>query len=109
LDPFNVKVSFEIRNAGDRAGAEVAQLYVSAEQPAVERPVRELKGFAKISLLPGESKRTTLSLDRGSFSYFDSRTSQWKADPGRYEISIGASSLDLRIKRNLEIPASPKS
>jgi beta-glucosidase len=109
LDPFNVKVSFEIRNAGDRAGAEVAQLYVSAEQPAVERPVRELKGFAKISLLPGESTRTTLSLDRGSFSYFDSRTSQWKADPGRYEISIGASSLDLRIKRNLEIPASPKS
>ena len=63
-DPGNVKVSFEIRNIGDRAGAEVAQLYVRATQPAVERPVRELKGFAKIFLLPGESKQITLSLDR---------------------------------------------
>ena len=56
-DPCNVKVSFEIRNTGDRAGAEVAQLYVAAAQPTVERPVRELKGFAKVFLLPGESKR----------------------------------------------------
>jgi len=104
-DPFNVKVSFELRNIGDRTGAEIAQLYVSAAQPTVERPVRELKGFAKVLLLPGESKQTTLSLDRRSFAYFDSRTSQWKADPGRYEISVGASSRDLRIKQNLEITA----
>ena len=103
-DPCNVKVSFEIRNTGDRAGAEIAQLYVTAKQPTVERPVRELKGFAKVFLLPGESKRTTLSLDRRSFAYFDSRTSQWRTDPGRYEISIGASSRDLRIKQDLEIP-----
>lgn len=106
-DPFNVKVTFEIRNTGDRAGAEVAQLYVSAAQSTVERPVRELKGFAKISLLPGESKQTTLLLERRSFAYFDPRTSQWKADPGRYEISIGASSRDLRMKKNLDIPATP--
>ena len=102
-DPFNVKVSFQIRNIGDRAGAEVAQLYVAAAQSAVERPVRELKGFAKVFLLPGESKQTTLSLDRRSFGYFDSRASQWRTDPGRYEIAIGASSRDLRIKQNLEI------
>jgi beta-glucosidase len=74
----------------------------------VERPVRELKGFAKISLLPGESKRTTLLLERRSFAYFDPRTSQWKADPGRYEISVGASSRDLRMKKNLDIPATPQ-
>ena len=102
-DPCNLKVSFEIRNIGDRAGAEVAQLYVAAAQSTVERPVRELKGFAKVFLLPGESKRTTLSLDRRSFAYFDSRTSQWRTDPGTYQISIGASSRDLRIHQNLEI------
>jgi beta-glucosidase len=102
-DPFKAKVSFQIRNVGDRAGAEVAQLYVAAAQSTVERPVRELKGFAKVFLLPGESKQTTLSLDRRSFAYFDSRAGQWRTDPGRYEIAIGASSRDLRIKQNLEI------
>jgi beta-glucosidase len=102
-DSCNLKVSFEIRNTGDRAGAEVAQLYVAAAQPTVERPLRELKGFTKVFLLPGESKQTTLLLDRRSFAYFDSRTSQWRTDPGRYEISIGASSRDLRISQNLEI------
>jgi beta-glucosidase len=102
-DPCNLKVSFEIRNTGDRAGAEVAQLYVAAAQSTVERPVRELKGFAKVFLLPGESKRTTLLLDRRSFAYFDSRTSRWRTEPGTYQISIGASSRDLRIHQNLEI------
>ena len=62
----------------------------SAPHPAVERPIRELKGFAKVFLRPGESQETSVSLDRRSFAYFDSRTSQWKADPGHYEISIGA-------------------
>jgi len=107
-DLGNVQVSFEIRNIGDRAGAEVAQLYVSAVQPAVARPVKELKEFAKIFLLPGESKQTTLSLDRKSFAYFDSRTSQWRTDPGRYVISIGASSRDLRLKQRIEVTGANK-
>ena len=102
-DPCNLKVSFEIRNTGDRAGAEVAQLYLAALQPTVERPLRELKGFTKVFLVPGESKQTTLLLDRRSFAYFDSRTSQWRTDPGKYEISIGASSRDLRIRQNFEL------
>jgi beta-glucosidase len=107
-DLGNVQVSFEIRNIGDRAGAEVAQLYVSAVQPAVARPVKELKEFAKVFLLPGESKQTTLSLDRKSFAYFDSRTSQWRTDPGGYVISIGASSRDLRLKQRIEITGANK-
>lgn len=102
-DPCNVKVSFDIKNVGERAGAEVAQLYVAPTQPTVERPVRELKGFAKVFLLPGELRRTSLLLDRSSFAYFDSRVRRWTTDPGRYEISIGASSRDLRIRRNFEI------
>jgi beta-glucosidase len=108
-DLGNVKVSFEIRNIGDRAGAEVAQLYVSAVQSAVARPIKELKGFAKVFLSPGESKQTTLSLDRKSFAYFDSRSSQWRTDPGRYVISIGASSRDLHLKQSIEITAPNKN
>ena len=102
-DPAKVKVSFEVRNTGERAGAEIAQLYVGATQPAIERPVRELKGFAKFFLLPGESKEATLSLNRRSFAYFEPRTNQWKTDPGRYQISIGASSRDLRIKQDFDL------
>ena len=108
-DLGNVKVSFEIRNIGDRAGAEVAQLYVSAVQPAVARPVKELKGFAKVFLSPGESQQITLSLDRKSFAYFDSRSSQWRTDPGRYVISLGASSRDLHLKQSIEITAPNKN
>ena len=104
-DPYNVKVSFEIRNVGDRAGAEVAELYVAPVHPMVERPLKELKGFAKVRLLAGESKQTTLTLDRRSFAYFDSRTSQWRTDGGKYEISIGSSSRDLRIRHDFEITA----
>jgi beta-glucosidase len=98
-----VRVSFEVRNIGDRAGGEVAQLYVKATQPIVERPVRELKGFEKVFLSPGESKEVTLRLDRLSFAYYDSAADHWKTDPGEYEIAVGASSRDLRIRQTLTI------
>ena len=102
-DPCNAKVSFEVRNIGDRAGAEVAQLYVAATQPMVERPVRELKGFAKVFLLPGESRQVTLLLDRRSFAYFDSRTRAMENGSGKVRDLCWASSRDLRIKQNFEI------
>ncbi|MBV8378296.1 MAG: glycoside hydrolase family 3 C-terminal domain-containing protein [Verrucomicrobia bacterium] len=102
-DPYNVKVSFEIRNIGPRAGAEVAELYLAPVHPAMERPLKELKGFAKVSLAPGESRQTTLTLDRRSFACFDSRAGQWRTDPGKYKISVGASSRDLRITQDLEV------
>jgi len=98
-----VTVTFKVRNIGDRAGAEVAQLYVKETRPAIERPVRELKGFEKVFLSPGESKVITIKLDRKSFAYFDPGADDWKTDPGEYEISIGASSRDLRIKQTLEV------
>jgi beta-glucosidase len=102
-DPCNVEVSFDIRNTGQAAGAEIAELYVGAIQPKVERPVKELKGFTKVLLHPGESKRVTLSLDRRSFAYFDPDTRRWKIDPGTYEISVGGSSDNLPLKQNFEI------
>jgi beta-glucosidase len=102
-NPSEVTVTFKVRNIGDRAGAEVAQLYVKEVRPAIERPVRELKGFEKVFLSPGESKVITIRLDRKSFAYFDPAAGDWKTDPGEYELSIGASSRDLRIKQTLEI------
>jgi beta-glucosidase len=102
-DRDEVKVSFEIRNIGDRAGGEVAQLYVKAAQPTVERPVRELKGFEKVFLSPGESKEVTLGVDRRSFAYFDPAAGHWRTDPGEYEIAIGASSRDLRLRQTLTV------
>jgi beta-glucosidase len=102
-DRGETKVSFAIRNIGDRAGGEVAQLYVKATQPTVERPVRELKGFEKVFLSPGESKVVTLTLDRSSFAYFDPAAGRWATDPGEYEIAIGASSRDLRIWQTMRV------
>jgi len=98
-----VTVTFKLRNIGDRAGAEVAQLYVKEMRPVIERPVRELKGFEKVFLSAGESKVITIRLDRKSFAYFDPAASDWKTDQDVYEISIGASSRDLRIKQTLEV------
>ena len=102
-DRCNAKVSFDIRNTGQTAGAEIAELYVGAIQPKVERPLKELKGFAKVLLQPGESKRVTLSLDQRSFAYFDTSSRQWKTDSGRYEISVGGSSDNLPLRQIFEI------
>ena len=102
-DRCNAKVSFDIRNTGQTAGAEIAELYVGAIQPKVERPPKELKGFAKVLLQPGESKRVTLSLDQRSFAYFDTGSRQWKTDSGRYEISVGGSSDNLPLRQIFEI------
>jgi beta-glucosidase len=103
-DSDEYRVSFEVRNIGDRAGGEVAQLYVKAAQPRVERPVRELKGFEKVFLSPGESREVTLRIGRLSFAYYDSAAGHWRTDPGEYEIEVGASSRDLRIRQTLKVP-----
>jgi beta-glucosidase len=87
-----VEVSFDVTNTGSRAGAEVAQLYVSEKAPKVPRPAKELKGFAKVQLKPGETKRVTIALDPRSFSYYDVRSKQWRAEAGTFEILVGHAS-----------------
>jgi beta-glucosidase len=104
VDHSDLNVSFDLRNIGRTAGAEIAELYVGETSPKIERPVRELKGFQKVLLQPGQSKRVTIPLDRRSFSYFDPMARRWVADSGKYEISVGASSRDLRLSQNVEIP-----
>jgi beta-glucosidase len=92
-----VTVSFDVTNTGKREGAEVAQVYVSEEHPKVERPVKELKGFVKLNLKPGETRNVTISLDRRAFSYYDVDGKQWKADPGDFAILVGSSSAKTEL------------
>lgn len=96
------EVCFKITNAGDRAGAEVAQLYVHPIDPQIERPLKELKGFAKVPLESGETKEVTLSLDRNALAYFNPAHRRWEADPGVYELEVGASSRDIRLTQRIE-------
>jgi beta-glucosidase len=100
-----VNVSFTVTNIGDRAGAEVAELYVGQQNPTVPRPIKELKGFKKVFLRPGESRRITVQLDQRSFAYFNTATEQWDALPDTYNILVGASSQDIRLKGQFKLRA----
>ncbi|WP_263354919.1 beta-glucosidase [Acidicapsa acidisoli] len=94
-------VSFDVTNTGSVAGAEVAQLYVSEPGAKVKRPERELKGFEKVRLAPGETKHVTLNLDARSFSYWDESAKNWKMDPGKFLIHVGDSSESTPLEGSL--------
>ena len=90
-------VSFTITNSGSRDGAEVAQLYVGLPNGKVFRPKKELKGFAKVFLKAGESKKVSIAFDDKTFRYFNVNTNNWEVEDGKYVISVGASSVDIRL------------
>ena len=98
-----VEVTFTVKNTGERAGAEVAQLYVGQENPAVDRPIKELKGFKKVYLLPGQSETVTLNLNQRSFAYFDIAKELWDAVPGTYKILVGDSSQETPLKGQVSL------
>lgn len=91
-------VRFTLTNTGAVAAAEVAQVYVAPVAPSLPRPAHELKGFVKKALGPGESARLTVHLDRDAFAHYDMYTHGWVVDPGQYEIQVGASSADIRLR-----------
>src|SRR5580704_929989 len=93
-----VAVSFDDTNTGSREGAEVAELYVGDPHSSVPRPPKELKGFAKVNLRPGETKRVTLLLDRRAFSFYDLTRKDWNAEPGPFTILVGGSSADIALQ-----------
>jgi beta-glucosidase len=93
----NVHVQFAVRNTGARAGAEVAEVYVQEMNPKVPRPVKELKGFARVTVPPGQAKEVRVDLDRSAFSYYDVDSHSWKVDPGDYRILAGSSSADIHL------------
>lgn len=95
------EASFIIKNVGRADGAEAAQLYVSAKCHGVYRPAKELKGFTKVFLKAGEAKRVTIPLDDKAFRYFNTKTNRFEVETGEYEIQIGASCADIRLKDSL--------
>jgi beta-glucosidase len=90
-------VEFEITNTGRRAGAEVAQIYVQDVKASVARPMMELKGFQKVALQPGETKKVSVTLDRGAFAFFDEKQSSWVAEAGEFKVLVGASGRDVQL------------
>jgi beta-glucosidase len=100
------EVSFTVKNTGARAGAAVPQLYVGAAKARVPRPPKELKGFAKISLQPGESRQVVLPLDARSFAYYDVASKRWRAEAGMYRILVGASTEQIALKGTVTLAHS---
>lgn len=94
----NVKLSFTVKNTGKKAGAEIAQVYVAPISPSVDRPVKELKAYAKVELVAGKSKKVSLTLTQQDFAYFDEHLHDFIADAGDYEILVAASCEDIRLK-----------
>jgi beta-glucosidase len=91
----------KVRNSGTRAGAEVVELYVHDGHAKVDRPMHELKGFQRVELKPGEAKTVQFTLDRAALSYWSLDKKGWVADPGKFEIQVGASSRDIRLRAPL--------
>jgi beta-glucosidase len=101
-----LKLTFELANTGPRAGAEVAQVYVGrVGESAVQRPLRELKGFKKVFLGKGRKKTVAITIPAADLAYYDAATKTWIVEPGRYEISVGASSRDVRLKAQVQVTA----
>jgi beta-glucosidase len=88
-------VSFDLTNTGERAGAEVAQIYVADDHSKIARPAKELKGFAKVALQPGETKHVSINLDARAFAYYDSAAKEWHITPGTFGILVGRSSEEI--------------
>ena len=97
------EVSFDVTNTGARAGAEVAQVYVSDSHSKVPRPAKELKGFAKIELKPGETKRVKVFLNQRALSYYDVNAKQWRAEPGDFNVLVGPSSAQIELRGKLTL------
>jgi len=99
----SIKVSLRVRNRGTRAGAEIVQLYVRDVKSSVDRPIKELKGFRRVMLAPGETRDISFSLDRQALSFYSTASHGWVAEPGEFEVWIGASSRDIRLKGAFEL------
>ena len=98
-----VEVTARLRNSGLRAGVEVVQLYVRDVKSSVDRPVKELKGFRRVTLNPGEARDVSFTLDKSALSFYSAAKDEWVAEPGAFEVWIGASSRDIRLKGTFEL------
>ena len=100
-DDGTIDVSVDVTNTGDRAGKEVVQLYISDKNKTPDRPVKELKGFAKVALEPGETKTVTLTIDARSLSYYNEALKDWYAPNGTYGILVGDASDKIAVSADI--------
>lgn len=105
-DQDEVNVQVRVTNTGDRAGKEIVQLYVSDVESTVIRPVRELKGFAKVALEPGESKVVSFTLNKRSFAYYNVDMKDWHVETGEFEIQVGSSSRDIHVHTRVNVEST---
>jgi beta-glucosidase len=104
-DPANPRyeVSFDVKNTGSSEGADVAQVYVGDTHAQVPRPIKELKGFTKVSLRAGETKRVTVPIGGRALSYYDVNGKQWRADAGDFEVLVGRSAEQIELRGKLTL------
>jgi beta-glucosidase len=105
-DGDRLTVEATVKNVGPVAGKETAQLYVRDVEASVFRPDKELKGFLKISLEPGEERRVRFDLDQRSFAFYDTNSGEWRAEAGQFEVLLGASSRDIRLSGAVEVTST---
>lgn len=105
------KVAVDVTNTGTRAGKEIVQVYARPHNPRLIRPLRELKGFAKVELRPGETRRIEVPIEAHDLRYYDTEYRAWLLDAGKLTIEVGASSRDIRLSKTLDVeaPALPSS
>jgi beta-glucosidase len=99
----SVWASLNVHNTGSREGAEVVQVYVHDVQSSVDRPVKELKAFRRVVLKPGETQSVSFTLDKAAMALYDPAKKDWVAEPGTFEVLVGASSRDVRLKATFEL------
>lgn len=105
-DQDEVNVHVRVTNTGDIAGKEIVQLYVRDVESTVIRPVRELKGFAKVALEPGESKVVSFTLNKRSFAYYNVDMKDWHVETGEFEIQVGSSSRDIHVHTRVNVEST---
>jgi len=101
-----LQVSVDVTNTGDVAGKEIVQLYVHDQESRLIRPEKELKGFAKVSLAPGETQTVTLELDARAFAYYDPAYKQWITESGAFDILVGRSSADICLQTTIQLEST---
>ena len=98
-----IAITVPITNTGKRIGSEIVQLYISGLKSSLPRPVKELKGFSKIQLAPGETQEVTFLIDKQALSFFNDSRHEWVAEPGKFEAQIAASATDIKSKVTFEL------
>ena len=98
-----IEIQFTIQNTGKIKGDEVAQVYTHDVDASIKVPINQLKRFQRITLAPGESRTLTFKIPASEFSFYDNETNDFKVESGKWEIQVGSSSKDIRLKQNILI------